>query len=158
MNRSSPAPNSPAQEDLLAVADAQIHYVLVVEDDPVFAKLLKTILSSSCQETYQCVIADSLQGATVLLESHSFDVIIADLGLPDSQAHHTVEGLLDAAPTVPIIVLTGTDEGVDQSLSAVRKGATYFLRKGNVDQAAVERGLRYAIGRKQLRNLLDDER
>lgn len=133
--------------------------MLVVEDDPTFAKLLKTILESSKQDLFQTVVADTLQNAQKELHEGTFDVIIADLGLPDSKDYATLESLSRTAPEVPVVVLTGTaDSGIGQSLEAVRRGAAYFLRKGNIDPAAVERGVRYALGRHQLRNLLQDER
>lgn len=132
-----------------------VQRVLVVEDDPVFAKLLTTFLRQSERPPCSSVTAGTMQDALRRLSADSYDVIITDLRLPDSKDYQTVESLQRAAPNIPIVVLTGTAEGgIGSSLEAVRRGAAYFLRKGNVDAAAVERGIRYARDRSHLRSIL----
>jgi signal transduction histidine kinase len=76
-------------------------------------------------------------------------VVLLDLSLPDAHGMETVGRMLDAAPEVPIIVLTGlADETV--AVQAVQSGAQDYLVKGTVEGGTLARAIRYAIERKRL--------
>jgi signal transduction histidine kinase len=83
----------------------------------------------------------------------SFDVVLLDLGLPDSQGFATVATMRAAVPHVPIIVLTGLDD-LDLAVRAVREGAQDYLVKGTGTVDALERAMYYAIERKNLEEQL----
>lgn len=78
---------------------------------------------------------------------HSFDVILLDLTLPDSTGLRSLGRLLEAVPTLPIVVLTNTNDN-DLAIAAVRQGAQDYLMKRQVTQDVLVRSLRYAIERK----------
>jgi signal transduction histidine kinase len=83
----------------------------------------------------------------------SFDVVLLDLGLPDSQGFVTVATMRAAVPHVPIIVLTGLDD-LELAVHAVREGAQDYLVKGTVTVDTLERAMYYAIERKNLEEKL----
>src|SRR5206468_1017928 len=77
------------------------------------------------------------------------DVVVTDLGLPDSDGLETVETLRREAESVPIVVLTGwADEDVGGA--AILRGAQDYLVKGDVEPQMLRRSLRYAIRRKRI--------
>src|SRR4051812_9242556 len=94
--------------------------VLLVEDNPTDAFLLQEYLAGLPQFSF--THARRLQDALRILREDSIDIILSDLGLPDSAGLETFERLYSQSPDVPILVLTGLD---DESLGlrAMQEGA-----------------------------------
>ena len=77
------------------------------------------------------------------------DLVLLDLGLPDSRGLETFVKAYAHAPQIPFVVLTGlNDETV--ALSAVRQGAQDYLVKGQTDGGLLLRAIRYATERKRI--------
>jgi diguanylate cyclase (GGDEF)-like protein len=123
--------------------------VLLVEDDPADAYLLQDALSRLRYMTVDLVCANSLSNAFTHLESRNFDVIISDLGLPDSQGLEVLIKLSEKVPEVPIIVLTGHDNE-ELAMGALKAGAQDYLIKGQIDNNILYRAIRYSIERNRL--------
>lgn len=123
--------------------------VLVVEDSPTDALLLREALVDERSMQFQTAHAETLSDALRCVQERSFDLILLDLGLPDSQGLETFARLHDQAPQIPIIVLTGLDD--DQlAIQAVKEGAQDFLTKGRVDRYWLVRNIRHALERHQM--------
>ncbi len=135
--------------------------LLLVEDDLVFACLLKDMLASAYSGQYQMEIAPGLAQAEALVRAHDFSAILLDLSLPDSQGLETVDRLVKAARHTPLVVLTGLDDDTVAE-EAIRRGAQDYLRKNHIETASFARAIRYAIERKwaeeQLRRSEDELR
>ncbi len=134
--------------------------ILLVEDNPGDARLLREILREGSLR-FELTHAARLDEALVSLAAAPADVVLLDLSLPDAHGLETVRRTLEAAPDVPIVVLSGlNDETV--AVEAVQAGAQDYLVKGEVTHGVVARSLRYAIRRKQMeverRRLLESER
>lgn len=82
-----------------------------------------------------------------------FDLVLLDLGLPDSQGEETFARIYEHAPAVPIIILTGLD---DEALATtcVQQGAQDYLVKGAFDGPLLVRAIRYAIDRHRFQEAL----
>lgn len=102
--------------------------VLLVEDDPLFTALVTSILSEA-EGDFEAVAVPRLSTALAQLVRDGVDLILADLNLPDSQGPATVGFLRRAAPGIPLIVLSGTDD-VQVALEAIRQGADEYVVKG----------------------------
>jgi len=102
--------------------------VLLVEDDPLFANLVVSILHEASAE-FEVEFVPRLSTALARIARDAINLIVADLQLPDSSGPSTVRFLRGAAPDVPIIVLSGQDD-VDVALEAVREGADEYVVKG----------------------------
>jgi len=138
--------------------------LLLVEDDPDDARVVERLLSQYQPspdgpdprteidvETVNRV--DRLDDALAHVDESAVDLVILDLGLPDSSGTETVDAMADHAPGVPIVVLTGrTDAGVE----AIRAGAQDYLVKGTITAELLVRTLRYAIERAQTTRELRD--
>jgi two-component system sensor histidine kinase UhpB len=76
------------------------------------------------------------------------DLVLLDLGLPDSQGLDTFLRAYEPASHLPFLVLTGyADETLGST--AVRQGAQDYLPKGEVTGSLLHRAIRYAIERKR---------
>ena len=70
----------------------------------------------------------------------SFDVILLDLCLPDSNGIDTFSVMKYNAPNIPIIVLTGLKDDIF-AVSAVGRGAQDYLVKGEVTNKQLIRSI-----------------
>jgi two-component system, cell cycle response regulator len=123
--------------------------LLLVEDDSADVELLMDVLSSLSHITVDVICANSLANARAVLNSRKIDVIISDLGLPDSQGLETLTALSEKVPEVPVIVLTGYD-AEELALRALNLGAQDYLVKGHIDSNILYRSIRYSIERNHL--------
>ncbi|CCG42377.1 Putative diguanylate cyclase (GGDEF)/phosphodiesterase (EAL) precursor with PAS sensor; Putative two-component sensor histidine kinase [Magnetospirillum molischianum DSM 120] len=120
--------------------------VLVVEDNPGDARLVKAYLEEDQARPFAVTCVSYLSKALEFLKTHPVDVVLLDLSLPDSFGLDGLAQLRQAAPTLPVVVLTGTvDERL--ALEALRQGAQDYLVKGQGEGDLVRRAIRYAIGR-----------
>ena len=131
--------------------------VLLIEDNPDDADLLQEFLASSTRTRFALEVAPRLMEGLQRLAHDTFDTVLLDLGLPDSQGLDTLTRATAETAGVPIIVLTGlTDEAV--GIEAMQKGAQDYLMKGEVDEKLLERAIHYAIERKQVEVELQQHR
>ncbi len=128
--------------------------VLLIEDNADDLELIKRKLSRSANNRYTVTTARKLQTGLECLDSEDVDLILSDLGLPDSHGLDTVTKLLCGAPHVPLIILSGFDDEAI-AIKAVQAGAQDYLVKGQIEDSQIERSLSYAIERARLQNELE---
>jgi signal transduction histidine kinase len=127
--------------------------VLLVEDNPGDAHLIQRLLTKSSATKHTLDAVDRLNAGIERCDQGRVDVVLLDLGLPDSQGFATVATMHAAVPHVPIIVLTGLND-LELAVHAVREGAQDYLVKGTVTADTLERTMYYAIERKNLEEQL----
>jgi diguanylate cyclase (GGDEF)-like protein/PAS domain S-box-containing protein len=120
--------------------------VLLVEDNPGDARLVRLLLTEDAEQRYEVVHVASLAEAVGLVGKRSFDIVLTDLGLPDSTGTGTVDAMLQAWPDCPVVVLTGLSDHSTGTL-AVKRGCQDYLVKGFDDPQLLQRTVRYAIER-----------
>lgn len=123
--------------------------VLLVEDNPGDVRLLREILREARSLPHELAHAGRLEEARARLAEGGVDVVLLDLSLPDAQGIDTVRRALEAAPEVPLIVLTGLDDE-RVALQAVHAGAQDYLVKGQIEPPLLARSIRYSLERKRL--------
>jgi DNA-binding response OmpR family regulator len=122
--------------------------ILLIEDNPGDRRLIREMLAEAGNVAFDVQYADRLQAAMECLGQNGVEVILLDLGLPDSQGLETLRKVYAQASEMPIVVLTGlNDEMV--GVQAINEGAQDYLIKGQVDTQLLRRTIRYAIERKQ---------
>ncbi|MEO7099395.1 MAG: SpoIIE family protein phosphatase [Luteolibacter sp.] len=120
--------------------------VLLVEDNPTDALLVRTTLAATREAAFAVTHASYLEDAIQLCASQEFDVILLDLGLPDSQDLATFERAHAALSGIPILILSGLgDDKV--AMRAVEEGAQDYLPKCGVLEGQLPRAIRYSIER-----------
>lgn len=127
--------------------------LLLVEDDPGDANLVRQLLKSSKKTRFEITTATCLEEATRLLQNGLPDILLLDLSLPDSFGIHTVNACHAQAAGIPIVVLTGNDD-LEFALQTLEAGAQDYLIKGSFDTEALSRAIRHAICRARLENRL----
>jgi diguanylate cyclase (GGDEF)-like protein len=123
-------------------------HVLIVEDNPADVDLMRDALPETGPIRFHSESVPRLSEALARLAIGGIDLVMTDLGLPDSRGLATFRTLRQAAPDLAIIVLTGNDDQ-EMAVAAVREGAQDFLIKGQISGNQLMRAVRYAIERKR---------
>ena len=149
--------------------------ILLIEDNPGDIRLLQEILrevkTTRCHITPVMTLAAAIEQLSLtsytphpsrpqppsspVSQSHNptFDIILLDLSLPDSQGIESFVALRDRSQHIPIVVLTGSDDE-NLAILAMQQGAQDYLVKGQVDSNLLLRSIRYAIERERAETAL----
>ncbi|HLX37331.1 MAG TPA: ATP-binding protein [Candidatus Binataceae bacterium] len=127
--------------------------VLLIEDNPGDTRLVREALSETRFARWRLTCRQTLSEGLELLGRESVVAVLLDLTLPDCTGAETIAQVHAAAPTMPIVILTGRDDEVI-SRDAVKAGAQDYLIKGLFDGGLLSRSLFYAIERARLREQL----
>ncbi len=134
-----------------------IKSVLIVEDNRGDARLLQEMLIEEGLDNADVTYVGRMSDAEEHLAAHPADIILLDLGLPDAQGLDALRRAHEAAPRVPLVVLTGLDDATT-AMEALRGGAEDYLVKGQIEARGLLRSLRYAVERKRLEDELLKEK
>ena len=132
--------------------------ILLVEDSLNEARLLELQLKKCWHEfKYSFGHVDLLKLVDDYIAENSPDIILLDLGLPDSQGIETFRNVYSKHKNLPLVILTGTD---DKALAkqALAEGAQDYLVKGQFDHNGLIRAINYSLERKiQIKKLEESE-
>src|SRR5579863_10450186 len=123
-------------------------HILLIEDNPGDADLVRLkLVESQPQTRVDCV--HRLSDGLASLDREMPSLVLLDLNLPDSRGAATFRKILEKAPNVPIVVLSGQD---DEALAAkaVNHGVQDYLLKGDLSSKRLEQAMRYAVERQAL--------
>ena len=128
--------------------------VLVVDDDANDIELIRAHLDSvRSQRRFDIESVGSLKDALRRLAAQGIDVVLLDLNLPDAHGVTAVTRLVQGAPDMPVVVLTGLDDEA-VGLRAVQEGAQDYLVKDQVNGNLLDRSMRFAMERKRAEHAL----
>jgi diguanylate cyclase (GGDEF)-like protein len=137
-------------------SDAMMHKVLLIEDNPGDARLIREMVMEDPEAPFSLQLAERLSAGLELLSAGDSSLVLLDLSLPDSFGLETFAKVYAHSPAVPIIVLTGNDDQT-VALSAVKGGAQDFLVKGRLDRELLMRSMQYSIERKRYQVQLEHQ-
>lgn len=120
--------------------------VLLVEDDPADALLVRAALAGTELERFELTVARRLTTAVERAGKDPFDVMVLDLGLPESKGLETFVQARRDIPNLPVIVLSGLEDE-QTAMQCVRQGAQDYLLKGASMEDVLPRAIRYALER-----------
>lgn len=125
---------------------AQTTRILLVEDDPEDAMLLRRLLETSMGDGFDVEHVTTAAAAVARLEEDEQDLLLLDLGLPDSQGFDTVIKFRTLFPSLPMVIVSGTDDEMI-GIQAVECGAQDYVAKGLVAGQLLVRAIRFSIAR-----------
>jgi len=99
--------------------------ILLIEDDISFCKLLEKFLT---KKAYDVTIAFSAAEARTAIKNESFDLILTDLRLPDSDGIGLMSEFKTAYPQIPVVLMTGYSD-VNTAVKAIKNGAADYISK-----------------------------
>ncbi|MBN8555389.1 MAG: EAL domain-containing protein [Deltaproteobacteria bacterium] len=147
-----------AKEDAaLEVAASKIS-ILLIEDNAADVEIFKKVIERAADANlYRIESAKTLAKAQKLIEKEKFTVIILDLHLPDGKGLETIEFLKSLGIEIPIIVMTGMDDG-KIGIEAVRQGAQEYIVKGSINGNLLSDSIKHAIERHKIVYGLEKEK
>lgn len=107
-----------------ATAHAPPH-ILVMEDEESVARGLEMVLE---EEGYDVDLAYTGAGALETFEKSSFDLVVADLRLPDSDGLEIIKIVKERKPETEVVVITGYSS-VSSAVDAMKIGVADYLPK-----------------------------
>ena len=122
--------------------------VLLIEDNPGDRRLVVEYLRERYGDDCTVREAGTLAAGLASLRRDGTDVVLLDLGLPDSVGLDSYFAVNSAAPTTPVVILTGDDDE-DAAAQALHEGAEDYLAKRHADSVALIRAMRHAVHRRK---------
>ncbi|MDA3884913.1 MAG: response regulator [Candidatus Delongbacteria bacterium] len=127
--------------------------ILIVEDNEDHVFLIKQMLMKIPSDSilyfeYDIKDADSLGSAMEVLGNNPIDVVLLDLGLPDSKDLESLEKILTIYPEMPIIIQTALGRP-DVIMNSLNNGAEDYLIKGEYTSTLLVRSIRHSIERRK---------
>lgn len=99
--------------------------ILLIEDDISFCKLLEKFL---IKKAYDVTVAFSAEEARLAMKKESFDLILTDLRLPDSDGIGLMSEFKLSNPEIPVVLMTGYSD-VNTAVKAIKNGAADYISK-----------------------------
>ncbi len=125
--------------------------ILLVDDDPSFAKIVKTILQLYRQRSFDITWKDSVESALAEIDKNQeFDIILTDYYFPTSNGLEFCLQLNQSERFIPIIFLTSARD-LKLAVEAMKLGVEDFLVKEDIDQTHLPRTIISILDRLQLR-------
>ena len=111
--------------------------ILLIEDNLGDAYMIEEQLEEFANFSYELNNVGTLNEALSILKEQLFNVILLDLGLPDSDGINTFLSIRNQNSLIPIIILTGlNDETIGTYV--IKEGAHDFLVKGQTEGRLLE--------------------
>jgi len=135
--------------------------ILLIEDDPAEVEIMGEALADGGHAPGALVAARTLEEGMKLLAREGFDLVLLDLGLPDSRGYCTFERVKEIVYEVPVVVVAGPDDE-DLAIRAVHEGAQDYLLKGDMEGGRLAQSIccaleRHSLLRRERSNSLRDE-
>ena len=122
--------------------------LIIVEDSPGDAELVKLVLQRALSAE-----DNSIEHVRTMRELEELgaqgakpDVVLLDIGLPDSEGVDSVRRAVSACQGAPVIVLTGHDNRA-LAMECIGAGAQDYIPKNEMSAVALRRAVVYGVGR-----------
>lgn len=123
--------------------------ILLIEDDEGDILLFKEIIRKKTTFKNILHVEKNLSAGIQYANMHAVDIVLLDLGLPDSNGIETFKKYHQHHPLIPIVILSGLNDEL-KSLELVKQGAQDYLVKGNYTEDVLVRSINYAIERNRI--------
>jgi signal transduction histidine kinase len=126
--------------------------ILYVEDDSAEVFILKENLSQAPDFQFDFTHCSDLTSAFETLKTTSFDIVLLDLGLPESSGIETLRKFLSVHDQTAVVVVTGLDD-FETSITAIETGAQDYIIKGQYQPFMIVKTIKFAIERKKMQEV-----
>ncbi|MBO3099713.1 sigma-54-dependent transcriptional regulator [Gelidibacter pelagius] len=99
--------------------------ILLVEDDVSFSEMLRRFLE---RHHHSVTLSYTLEDAKIQVKKSTFDLVFADLRLPDGDGIALLNHIKTKDATVPVVLMTGYAE-VSTAVKAMKEGAFDYISK-----------------------------
>lgn len=103
-------------------------HILLVDDHTLFREALLHVLNQLDSNTLILEAANAEEAAQIVSRSRNLDLILLDIDLPGLDGLTALPGLRELAPTVPIVVLSGSETS-SHVTRALQNGAIGYIPK-----------------------------
>lgn len=103
-------------------------HILLVDDHTLFREALLHVLNQLDTRVVVLEAADAGEAAQLVAHTRNLDLVLLDIDLPDVDGLTALPGLRELAPTVPIVVLSGSEASSHVKL-ALDNGAIGYIPK-----------------------------
>jgi diguanylate cyclase (GGDEF)-like protein/PAS domain S-box-containing protein len=127
--------------------------VLLIEAEASVAQRILNELGSATDDRFDVEWVPELSSGIERLRKGGVGAVVLDLTLPDSHGIETFDMLFQAAPSVPILILSGA-EAEEMARQAVQRGAQDYLVKNQADGYRLRRAVRTMMDRRATNAIL----
>ena len=129
--------------------DKDIYHILVVEDNPGDALLIKEFLED-CFANPSMHHVENYKAAELALKDkgNDYHIILLDLSLPDQSGEQLVLQMLEGAKDVPVVALTGSSN-INFSIKALQMGVTDYILKDELSPLILYKTIIHNIERRK---------
>lgn len=123
--------------------------VLLVEDNESDALLITMALKDS-KEYFKVEHVTTAKATIRRIDNDCPNVILLDLGLPDSNGLETLDRIIEACPLTPVVILSGLDNE-DFIIEAANHGASEYIIKdqNSLTSANLRKVIHYVISNRE---------
>jgi signal transduction histidine kinase len=134
--------------------------ILLIEDTETDAIIVQRYLRTCAIPISSIQWVKSFAEANNAIAQDSYDIIITDLGLPDSSGADTVTRLRTNYTNMPILALTSqnSQHANTLGLKVIRAGANDYIPKDELSTSVIARAVTYTIERFRMTEKIDDAR
>jgi glutamate dehydrogenase (NAD(P)+) len=128
----------------LALATASTIRVLLVEDDPDDAALIRARMSENTESLFQVEWKDNVLNAISRLAKPGIDVVLLDLGMGELSGYKTHRAIAGAIQTTPVVILTSDESAMSRDITK-SQGAFAYLVKHKTSSIELKQTLHKAV-------------
>lgn len=127
--------------------------VLLIEDNLADVRLTQEMLNEAREDNFSFHYTSTLKDGLDKIKKEKYDVILLDLGLPDSTGVESVQDINEVNSTIPVIVFTiiGSE---NLGFQAIDLGAQDYLIKDETTAPLLIKTIKYSISRKKFEEQL----
>lgn len=103
-------------------------HILLVDDHTLFREALLHVLNQLDAQVVVLEAANAGEAAQLIAHTRNLDLVLLDIDLPDVDGLTALPGLRELAPTVPVVVLSGSESSAHVKL-ALDNGAIGYIPK-----------------------------
>ncbi len=121
--------------------------ILLIEDNLSYMALIKQMLVEITSFHFQLHTTTTLKNGCEEILHHEFDLVLLDLGLPDSEGKHTFDCVMKIANTVPVVLVSGLED-VALATALIKEGAYDYILKRDLNCSLLEKTIKYSMERR----------